>query len=135
MLGNISYSIISFYELSGVVISGTCVGTYGTGNYIVSPNYPQAYDNYMDCRWLISNPGRKDLTLKFLDFELRSSDDFGVYHGENIHGTRLNHCFTCTSPIVSSGKSMYLRFTSGSEIVSLVLLDTSRNFKIEVSGK
>ena len=69
MYDNNSYSTISFYEISGVVISGSCVGTYGPSNYIASPNYPQEYGNDIDCRWLISSPGIKNLTLKFLDLE------------------------------------------------------------------
>ena len=114
------------------MISGSCVGTYGPSNYIVSPNYPQEYDNDIDCRWLISSPGKKNLTLKFLDFETTSyNDDLNVFDGTNIHGNLLNTYSrddSSPSPIVSSGSYMYLRFTSDSWW-------SSRGFKIEVSGK
>ena len=129
---NNSYINISFRNISGVVISGSCVGTYGPSNYILSPNYPQEYDNDIECRWLISSPGRKSLTLKFLDFETtRYNDDLNVFDGTNIHGHLLNkysHDDSSPSPIVSSGSNMYLRFTSDH-------IYTSRGFKIEVSGK
>ena len=58
------YNILCLIEISGVMISGTCVGTYDPSNYITSPNYPQNYGHNIDCRWSISNPGPKNLTLK-----------------------------------------------------------------------
>ena len=132
MHDNNSYINISFRDILGVVISGSCVGTYGPSNYIVSPNYPQEYDNHIDCRWLISSPGRKNLTLNFLDFETDWHDDsLNIFEGSNIHGNLLktySRHDSSPSPIVSSGSNVYLRFTSD-------FMFTSRGFKIEVSGK
>ena len=131
MYANNSYSTISFYEIPGLVIAGSCVGTYGPSNYIVSPNYPQDYGYDIDCRWSISSPGIKNITLNFLDFEITYGEIINVFEGANIHGNLLNtYSRDDSSPslIVSSGSNMYLRFTSDSEI-------TSRGFKIEVSGK
>ena len=136
---NNSYINISFRDISGVVISGSCVGTYGPSNYIVSPNYPQEYGNDIDCRWLISSPGRKNLTLNLSDFETEIfPDSLNIFEGSNIHGNLLktyshhdsfsNPHSPSPSPIVLSGSNMYLRFTSDSS-------RTSRGFKIEVSGK
>ena len=111
------------------MISGTCVGTYDPSNYITSPNYPQNYGHNIDCRWSISNLGPKNLTLKFLDFETRFSHTLNVYDGHNIHGKPLNaYSGSASSPNVSSGHNMYLRFTSDSST-------TYRGFKIDVSGK
>ena len=114
------------------MISGSCDGTYGQSNNVLSPNYPQEYGNDIDCRWLISSPGKKNLTLKFWDFETDYyNDDLNVFDGTNIHGNLLNTYSrddSSPSPIVSSGSNMYLRFTSDSTY-------TSRGFKIEVSGK
>ena len=130
MHDNNSYSTISFYEISGVVISGTCVGTYGPSNYITSPNYPQQYDNDIDCRWSISYPGGNNLTLSFLDFKTERYDTLKVYEGTNIHGSLIDTYSgdNTPSPIVSNGNNMYLRFTSDSTT-------TYRGFKIGVSGK
>ena len=128
---NNSYSTNSFYEISGVVISGSCVGTYDPSNYMVSPNYPQYYGSDIDCRWLISSPGIRNLTLKFSDFDLNYGETLNVFEGANIHGMLLNKYSwddSSPSPIISSGSNLYLRFTSDSTY-------TSRGFKIEVSGK
>ena len=36
-----------------------------------SPNYPDFYDNYLACKWLISVPHGSHITLKFLEFDVR----------------------------------------------------------------
>ena len=127
---NNSYNTISFSEISGVVISGTCVGTYDPSNYIVSPNFPQEYGNDIDCRWLISSPDAKNIRLKFLYFKIEDFRDIlKVYEGQNIHGNLIDtYAGNSPSTIVSSGNSMYLRFTSDHSA-------TYQGFKIEVSGK
>ena len=120
-----------FFLISGVAISGTCVGTYKASNYITSPNYPQQYGNDIDCRWLISSPGGNNLTLSIFDFETQISlDILKIYEGTNIHGGVIGtHSGNNTaSPIVSNGNNMYLRFSSKS-------YTTYRGFKIGVSGK
>ena len=37
---------------------------------IQSPNYPDSYNNNVDCKWLISVPYGYHITLKFLQFEV-----------------------------------------------------------------
>ena len=119
----------TIFLISGVAISGSCVGTYDPSNYITSPNYPQQYDNGIDCRWSISYPGGNNLTLSFLDFKTERYDTLKVYEGTNIHGSLIDTFSGDTpSPIVSNDNNIYLRFTSGSYI-------TYRGFKIGVSGK
>ena len=122
----------SFFLISGIAISGTCIGTYDPSNYITSPNYPQQYGKDIDCRWLISSPGGNNLTLSFLDFKTESSSDILiVYEGSNVHGSLIDYTVysaNTPSPIVSNGNNMYLRFTSDS-------YTTYRGFKIGVSGK
>ena len=124
-------TIILFFFISGIAISGTCVGTYDPSNYITSPNYPQHYGKDIDCRWLISSPGGNNLTLSFLDFKTRSSSDIlKVYEGSNVHGSLLDTYSgdNTPSPIVSNGNNMYLRFTP-------FAYTTYRGFRIGVSGK
>ena len=125
-----NYNNILFL-ISGIAISGTCVGTYDPSNYITSPNYPQQYGKDIDCRWLISSPGGNNLTLSFLDFKTESSSDILiVYEGPNVHGSLIDTYsgYNTPSPIVSNGNNMYLRFTSSS-------YRTYRGFKIGFSGK
>ena len=125
-----NYNNILFL-IPGIVISGTCIGTYDPSNYITSPNYPQQYGKDIDCRWLISSPGDNNLTLSFLDFKTESSSDILiVYEGSNVHGSLIDTYSgdNTPSPIVSNGNNMYLRFTSDS-------YTTYRGFKIGVSGK
>ena len=112
------------------MISGSCDGTYGQGNNIVSPNYPQEYGNEIDCRWLISSPGTKNLRLEFLYFKIEDFRDIlKVYEGQNIHGNLIDtYAGNSPSTTVSSGNYMYLRFTSDHSA-------TYQGFKIEVSGK
>ena len=120
-------TVLFYNEISGLVIAGSCVGTYGPSNHIVSPNYPQDYGNDIDCRWLISSPGIKNLTLKFLDLDIFGT--LNVFEGVNIHGNLLNkysYGSNYSSPIASSGSNMYLRFISDFRY---------KGFKIEVSGK
>ena len=124
-------TIIFSFLISGIAISGTCVGTYDPSNYITSPNYPQQYGKDIDCRWLISSAGGNNLTLSFLDFKTESSSDILiVYEGSNVHGSLIDTYSgdNTPSPIVSNGNNMYLRFTSDFRW-------TSRGFKIVVSGK
>ena len=126
-------TILILFFISGIAISGTCVGTYDPSNYITSPNYPQQYGKDIDCRWLISSPGGNNLTLSFLDFETESSSDILiVYEGSNVHGSLIDTYSgdNTPSPIVSNGNNMYLRFTSDSDSYT-----TYRGFKIGVSGK
>ena len=91
-----SYNTV-FFGISGVVISGTCVGTYAPSNYIMSPNYPQDYGYNVDCRWLISLPGIKNFKLTLLDFETGSSHSLNVYEGQNVHGALLT-AYSGSSP-------------------------------------
>ena len=130
MNGNKIYNTQSFYYISGVSISGSCVGTYGQDNYIVSPKYPQKYENNIDCRWLISSHGVKNLTLKILDFITEeSSDILEVYDGQSTNGILLHTLSgNSTSTIMFSGNNMYLKFTSDFHT-------TYRGFEIEISGK
>ena len=123
-----SYNTV-FFGISGVVISGTCVGTYAPSNYIMSPNYPQDYGYNVDCRWLISVPGIKNFKLTLLDFEIGSSHSLNVYEGQNVHGDLIKtYSGSYPSPTVLSGNKMYLRFTSDNSTAN-------RGFKIAVSGK
>ena len=39
---------------------------------IQSPNYPDLYRNNLACKWLISVPHGSHITLKFLEFDVRS---------------------------------------------------------------
>ena len=43
-----------------------------TKKTIQSPNYPDLYQNHMECKWLISVPYGSHITLKFLQFDVRS---------------------------------------------------------------
>ena len=135
-------TILFFFLISGIAISGTCVGTYDTSSIITSPNYPQQYGNAIDCEWLISSPDANNLLLSFLDFETGWGDILKVYDiftistisldilkSIDIHGSLVGtYSGSTPSPIVSNGKNMYLRFTSNS-------YRTYRGFKIGVSGK
>ena len=126
-----SYNTVSSYEISGVAISGTCNGTYGPSGYIQSPNYPQSYGPNLDCRWLVSFPGPKNLTVTFWEFQISLSHTLQIYDGQNIHGHLINEYsgFSSNSPIVSNGNNIYLRF-----VVTRFPTEI-KGFKIEVSGK
>ena len=79
----------------------------------MSPNYPQDYENNLDCRWTINAPVGNIIKLSFLDFYTGSSDRLYVYDGADVHGPIIQ--------IISGGyyglfaseaNNMYLRFAT-----------------------
>ena len=45
---------------------------------IQSPNYPDSYDNNLDCKWLISVPHGSHITLKFLLLDVGFYSNFDI---------------------------------------------------------
>ena len=68
---NISIEKRSRYERSKGDLS--CGGVIDTpGQIIKSTNYPNDYDNGLDCRWLIEFDHACEIRLTIVDFELES---------------------------------------------------------------
>ena len=95
-------------------INFSCNGTadmeQGTLN---TPNYPNYYDNYNLCTWLVSSSHR--VKLIFTTFSLESGWDFlYVYEGSSTSSTPLG-TFDGYLPghmVESSAEHLFLEFTS-----------------------
>ena len=77
---------------SGISISGNCSGTYDAATAsIKSPNYPNQYDNNLNCVWTVTAPAAARLALHFNDFRTEpSNDNLFVYQGSNNDNRELS---------------------------------------------
>lgn len=56
------------------MLSATCGGHIaGANGTLLSPNYPQSYENNTDCEWFIEGPTGHYLQLSFTDLRLDPS--------------------------------------------------------------
>ena len=59
--------------------SKECVaGLNMTKKTIQSPNYPNSYNNSLDCKWLISVPHGSYITLEFLQLDVGFFVNFNI---------------------------------------------------------
>ena len=103
-------------------IVGSCSGTYGEvlNNTIISPNHPQNYDLNQECDWKIAAPTGFRVRLQLTDFKTEPCcDKLKIYDGLNS-GASLLHMISgndsSNREFVTTGKSMYLLFTSNEVI-------------------
>ena len=90
----------------------------------MSPNYPQDYENNLDCRWTIKAPVRNIIKLSFLDIYTDSSDKLYIYDGANVHGQLLETISGLYShPFVSKANNINLKFAT---------IQAKRGFRIKV---
>ena len=123
--------------MSGVV--DYCNGTYGAEhkNSIVSPNYPQNYDNNEDCNWKITTHTGSNVRLQFTNFETESCcDKLKIYDGEDDGWSLLKELSGSgyNGEIVTTGNNMYIQFTSDHFVTRSgfrgVLTDTTGRLRI-----
>ena len=112
-------------------IDGTCADTYDnlTSSFIVSPNYPQDYGSYVDCRWLITISTDKSIVLNFTEFMTESyRGTLYIFEGENLQGKRLYQLDGSSPPSekLITSDSVYLYFRSYN-------YDIHQGFKIMLS--
>ncbi|XP_078471544.1 cubilin-like isoform X1 [Lampetra planeri] len=91
-----------------------------TSGVISSPNYPNVYDNYENCTWLIRSPANKQIRLSFTDFRLEQNYDYvTVYDGPSRDYPQLGRFtgFTMPQALTSSGSNLYVTFTSDGSVV------------------
>ena len=79
----------------------------------MSPNYPQQYENDLDCRWTIKAPVGNIIALTVYEFRLESLDNLKIYQGTNVHGAIVGTLSRYDSmPLSSTGNSLYLKFST-----------------------
>ena len=81
----------------------------------MSPNYPQDYENNLDCRWTIKAPVGNIIKLSFLDFytDTDSSDELYIYDGANVHGQLLETISeSYNRPFASKTNNINLKFAT-----------------------
>lgn len=121
-------------------ISGTCTGTYDSVSfsYIISPNYPQNYDNQADCRWTIRTSNKRRIALNVTDFFTEHTsysmmeaikDTLYIYNGSNDATTPIEILFGKDYPteILFTGKTAYLKFITNESV-------NKKGFKILVKA-
>ena len=82
----------------------------------MSPNYPQPYENDLDCRWTIKAPVEKIIALTISEFRTVSGDNLKIYHGSNIHGAIVGTLPEYDPiPLLSTGNSLYLKFSTNND--------------------
>ena len=130
MIHEFNYLISHFNLALELIIEATCDNTFDSDGYIMSPNYPQQYENDLDCRWTIKAPVEKIIALTISEFRTDSDggDNLKIYHGSNIHGAIVG-----TLPeydpisLLSTGNSLYLKFSTNS-------YGTDKGFKIKADA-
>ena len=72
------------------------------------------YAPFSDCRWLIQPTNAQNITLNFNSFTLGTGDKIFVYDGNSTSAPLIGEFSTSRlpSPIVSSGGSLYVRFST-----------------------
>ena len=81
----------------------------------MSPNYPQRYENNLDCRWTIKAPVETIITLTLSEFDTQISDRLYIYQGSNIQGLLLTTLFGDNPiPFTSDGSTIYVKFSTDS---------------------
>ena len=96
----------------------------------MSPNYPQKYENDLDCRWTIKAPAEKIIALTISEFrtDKDGGDNLIIYRGTNIHGAIVGTLTGYDSiPLSSTGNSLYLKFSTNSEY-------SEKGFKIKADA-
>ena len=124
-----------FYTTLGLTIDTTCDNTTDSNGYIMSPNYPQQYENNLDCRWIIKAPVEHIIVLTIHEFHTwipypytSINDKLDIYDGTNIQGLLLRTLSGSESlPFSSTGKAIYLKFSTDT-------WDTEKGFKIKVDA-
>ena len=69
-----NYLISHFNIALELTIESTCDNTFDSDGYIMSPNYPQQYENNLDCRWTIKAPVENIITLTLSEFDIENED-------------------------------------------------------------
>ncbi|XP_054752694.1 extracellular serine proteinase-like [Lytechinus pictus] len=101
-----------------------CGGYFNvSGGSFASPNYPDQYDDGSNCDFIFKAPEGEVVIVTFNDFDLEDGagcqyDVLQIYDGPSASATLLGeYCGTDSPGIVSSsGKDMFIRFTSDSSI-------------------
>ena len=96
----------------------------------MSPNYPQPYENDLDCRWTIKAPVGNIIALTISEFDTYryGGDNLYIYHGTNIHGAIVRTLTKSESmPLSSTGDSLYLKFSTND-------YGTEKGFKIKADA-
>uniref|UniRef100_A0A8C5WH00 Metalloendopeptidase n=1 Tax=Leptobrachium leishanense TaxID=445787 RepID=A0A8C5WH00_9ANUR len=94
---------------------------YAPTKNFTSPGYPSKYSTNMKCTWTITAPAQSKVSLAVSDFQLEGMfikkclyDYLSIYNGPDADSPLLGKfCGTrYTSPIKSTGNTMYIEFVS-----------------------
>ncbi|CAL1547391.1 unnamed protein product, partial [Lymnaea stagnalis] len=104
------------YTTQSSVCGGTLISSFG---HISSPQYPQKYPDYSDCRWTIVVHENQFISLRITDLKLEQqvncdNDYLEVYDGSSNTAVRIGQFCHNTVPIIinSTFNFMYIVFHS-----------------------
>ncbi|XP_030830721.1 uncharacterized protein LOC589938 [Strongylocentrotus purpuratus] len=102
----------------------TCGGFFNeTSGVFASPNYPNDYDNNEACDFVFAAKEGDVISVALSNFELEGSstcayDSLAIYDGADSSAPLIGEYCGSSNPglIVSSGNSLYMRFTSDGSV-------------------
>uniref|UniRef100_A0A2A4JDL6 Cubilin n=2 Tax=Heliothis virescens TaxID=7102 RepID=A0A2A4JDL6_HELVI len=109
----------------------------GNTTAIKSPNYPQDYDDNLNCEWVFKSQLGRHLTVSFSEFNIEETtacfaDSVSVYSADTLGNWKPLIEDTCTSEAVSAGLNsstyMKIKFKTDSSVVR-------KGFVAQVSSK
>ena len=124
------FNLLIFDIALGLIIEASCDNTYDSDGYLMSPNYPQQYENDLDCRWTIKAPVENIIVLTISEFRTDNygGDNLKIHDGTNIHGAIVGTLTGFDSiPLSSTGHSLYLKFLTND-------YGTEKGFKIKADA-
>uniref|UniRef100_A0A3Q2G2M8 CUB and zona pellucida-like domains 1, tandem duplicate 1 n=1 Tax=Cyprinodon variegatus TaxID=28743 RepID=A0A3Q2G2M8_CYPVA len=97
---------------------GNCGGyLYGSSGTFESPNYPNNYQNNLDCTWYI-RPGHQFIRLQISDLDTECCcDPVDVYDGHSTSSRRVLVCNNSVSSFHSTSNYMTVLFRTDGSIV------------------
>ena len=120
------FNRLIIHQTLGLTIEGSCDGTYNSYGYLMSPNYPQYYENNLHCRWTIKASVGNIIKLKFLDFNTDSyTDKLYIYDGTNVHGQLLETISrSYHHPFASKTNNIYLNFATYYKLAFIIKVES-----------
>ncbi|XP_046553795.1 deleted in malignant brain tumors 1 protein-like [Haliotis rubra] len=98
--------------------------------YFVSPGYPDAYDNDLECVWQMVSTGQQYIQIDVIGSEIEgnyplcSNDSVTVYEGRDLKAPEVGKfCGNSTPSFISNARAMTVSFTTDGE-------DVGKGFRI-----
>ncbi|XP_077978778.1 scavenger receptor cysteine-rich domain-containing protein DMBT1-like [Glandiceps talaboti] len=105
----------SVFTIEGGCDSGAVTHSYGDRKaYIWSPNYPQSYDNNLDCAWTVTLNLKDTIAIQFEALHTEDHDELELYDGDSDDATELGSYsgVQFLETVRTTGRHLYVTFES-----------------------